>query len=149
LNYLLSINKAYLLIISFLLFFIFLFFIYLKYISSFEEVKVINGEIISKVDITEPKFAINGSGQKIIVTAKEGNFVGINKVLLKRDVKFESKKFIIETSNVIFDRENQTASSNTMSKFNAKKTEILAEGFDIYDKGNKIKFYGNATIILK
>ncbi len=148
-NYLLSVNKIYLLIISFLLFFTFLIFISLKYFKYFDETKIVDSEIISKVDITEPKFAINGSTQKIVVTAKEGNFVGTNKVLLNKDVKFQSKKFIIRTSNVIFDRENQTAISNTNSKFSAKNTEILAEGFDIYDNGDKIKFFGNATIILE
>ncbi len=105
--------------------------------------------MISKIDITEPKFAINGSKQKIFVTAKEGNFVSDNKVLLEKDVKFESSKFIIKTSKVIFDRENQTAFSNAKSKFSAKKAEILAEGFDIYDNGDKIKFFGNSKIILE
>ncbi len=136
-------------IISFLLFFIFLFFVSLKFFSRFEEVEIVKNEIVSKVDITEPKFAINGSDQKIIVTAKEGNFIGSNKILLTKDVKFESVKFKIETNNVIFDRENQTAISKTKSKFNAEKMEILSEGFDIYDKGNKINFFGNAKIILE
>tara|TARA_B100001057_G_scaffold425940_1_gene449723 strand:- start:7931 stop:8380 length:450 start_codon:yes stop_codon:yes gene_type:complete len=149
LNYLLSINRKYLLVISFLLFFIFLFFISIKYIDSVEKIKILDKKMISKIDITEPKFAINGSKQKIFVTAKEGNFVSDNKVLLEKDVKFESSKFIIKTSKVIFDRENQTAFSNAKSKFSAKKAEILAEGFDIYDNGDKIKFFGNSKIILE
>ncbi len=148
-NYLLSINKSYILLISFLFFIIFLLFIFLKYYNVSYKDKLIQNNIISKADITEPKFAINGSNQDIVVTAKEGNFVGSNKVLLKRDVKFQSSKFIIETNNVIFDRKNQTAVSYASSKFNSENTEILSEGFDIHDNGNKIKFFGKATIILE
>ena len=148
-NYLLSINKSYILLISFLLFVIFLFFIFFKYYNISNKTKSIENDIISKADITEPKFAINGFNQNIIVTAKEGNFVGSNKILLKRNVKFKSSKFIIKTNNVIFDRKNQTAISYTASKFNSENTEILSEGFDIYDNGSKIKFFGNATIILE
>ena len=68
---------------------------------------------------------------------------------MKTNVKFQSNKFIIETNNVIFDRKNQTAISHTASKFNSENTEILSEGFDIYDNGSKIKFFGNAKIILE
>ncbi len=148
-NYLLSVNKSYILLISFILFILFLFFIFLKYYNSSDKNNFIENDIISKADITEPKFSINGSNQNIIITAKEGNFIGSNKVLLKRNVKFQSSKFIIETNNVIFDRNNQTAISHTDSKFNSENTEILSEGFDIYDNGSKIKFYGNAKIILE
>tara|TARA_B100001057_G_scaffold447716_1_gene487435 strand:+ start:101 stop:550 length:450 start_codon:yes stop_codon:yes gene_type:complete len=149
LNYLLSINKSYILLISFLCFVTFLLFIFLKFYNVSFKDKFIENDIISKADITEPKFAINGSNQNIVVTAREGNFVSSNKVLLKRDVKFKSSKFILETNKVIFDRKNQTAVSHTASKFNSENTEILSEGFDIYDNGSRIKFFGKATIILE
>ena len=148
-NYLLSINKSYILLISFLFSIIFLFFIFFKNYNISGKIKSKENNIISKADITEPKFTINGSNQNIVVTANEGNFVGSNKILLKRNVKFQSNKFIIETNNVIFDRKNQTAISYTASKFNSENTEILSEGFDIYENGSKIKFFGNATIILE
>ena len=148
-NYLLSINKSYILLISILLFIIFLFFIFFKYYNNSSKIESKENNIISKADITEPKFTINGSNQNIVVTANEGNFVGSNKILLKKNVIFQSSKFIIETNNVIFDRKNQTAISYTASKFNSENTEILSEGFDIYDNGSKIIFFGNATIILE
>ena len=148
-NYLLSINKSYILLISILLFIIFLFFIFFKYYNNSSKIESKENNIISKADITEPKFTINGSNQNIVVTANEGNFVGSNKILLKKNVIFQSSKFIIETNNVIFDRKNQTAISYTASKFNSENTEILSEGFDIYENGSKIKFFGNATIILE
>ena len=148
-NYLLSINKSYILLISFLIFLIFLFFISFKYYNISGKIKSKENIIISKADITQPKFTINGSNQNIVVTANEGNFVGSNKILLKTNVKFQSNKFIIQTNNVIFDRKNQTAISYTASKFNSENTEILSEGFDIYENGSKIKFFGNATIILE
>ena len=106
-------------------------------------------EIVSDVDITNPRFAINGDNQKILVSAKEGNFIDTNKILLQREVKFKSNNFSIETEKVIFDRKAQTAESKSFSKFNSEKTEISSEGFNIYDNGNKINFNGNSVIILK
>mgnify|MGYP005688738877 CR=1 FL=1 len=63
--------------------------------------------------------------------------------------KLKSNNFSIDTDKVIFDRQNQTAESETFSKFNSEKTEISSEGFNIYDNGNKINFNGNSVIIIK
>ena len=100
-------------------------------------------------DITEPKFAINNDKQKIFVTAKEGNFIDNDNILLKKNVKFESKNFSINSDNVIFNRKKQTAESKELSLFTSEKTKIFSEGFDIYDSGKKIKFYGNVKLIIK
>ena len=104
---------------------------------------------ISNVDIKEPKFAISNSSKKIFVTAREGNYLSENNVILRNDVKFTSEDFTIETDNVTFNRKNQTAHSKDKSIFKSKKTLILSEGFDIFDNGNKINFYGNSRVILK
>ena len=104
---------------------------------------------ISNVDITDPKFAINSDKQKIFITAKQGNFINKDEILLKSDVRFESKEFIIKTNSVIFDRKKQNAYSDTLSFFESKNTTIISEGFDIYDKGNKIIFYGNSSVNIK
>ena len=101
------------------------------------------------VDISEPKFAINNNERKIQITAKEGNFLNKDEILLNRNVKFKSNDFSIETDRVIFDRNKQTAESKTKSLFKSKNTTISSDGFNIYDKGNKIIFYGNAFITLK
>ena len=103
----------------------------------------------SNVDISRPKFTINNETKKIYITAKEGNFIDKNIILLKDNVKFKSNDFSIETENVIFDRHKQTAISKTTSLFKSEKTTIKAEGFDINDKGNKIIFHGNSHIVLK
>ena len=52
---------------------------------------IINNNIVSRVDITEPKFAINSDEQKIFLTAKEGNFLSKSQILLKKNVLFKSK----------------------------------------------------------
>ena len=104
---------------------------------------------MSNVDISEPKFAINNKSKKIYVTAKEGNFLNKDEILLNKNVRFKSIDFSIETERVIFNRDKQTAKSKTKSLFKSKNTTISSEGFDIYDKGNKIIFYGNSFIILK
>ena len=104
---------------------------------------------IKKADITQPRFAINNPSQKIFVTAKEGNFIEGGKILLKNNVKFKSSNFSIESDNVTFDRKKQTAHSKNKSIFKSKNTMISSEGFNIYDNGNIINFYGKAVVILK
>jgi len=129
--------------------FIFLIFIFIKQISTNNE-KLKNTRINStNVDISKPKFAINNETKKIYITAEEGNFLNKNEILLKENVRFKSNDFSIETENVVFDRNNQTAHSETKSLFKSENTMISSEGFDIHEKGNKIIFYGNAYIILK
>ncbi len=129
--------------------FIFLIFIFIKQISTNNE-KLKNIQTKStNVDISQPKFAINNETKKIYITAEEGNFLNKNEILLKENVRFKSNDFSIETENVVFDRNNQTAHSETKSLFKSKNTTISSDGFDIHEKGNKIIFYGNAYIILK
>ena len=104
---------------------------------------------LSNADISEPKFAINNESKKIYITAKEGNFLNKDEILLNKNVRFKSNDFSIETEKVIFNRNKQTAESKTKSIFKSKNTTISSDGFNIYDKGNKIIFYGNSYIILK
>ncbi len=104
---------------------------------------------ISDADISEPKFAINNERKKIYITASEGNFINKDEILLKNNVRFKSNEFSIETDKVIFNRNKQTAQSNTNSIFKSENTSINSEGFNIYDNGNKIIFYGNSYIIIK
>ena len=66
-----------------------------------------------------------------------------DEILLKDNVRFKSNDFSIETERVIFDRNKQTAESKTKSLFTSKNTTISSDGFNIYDNGNKIIFYGN------
>ena len=114
--------------------------------------KTVIGKINSKlsnVDISEPKFAINNNSNKINITAKEGNFLNKDEVLLRKNVRFKSKDFSIETEKVIFNRDNQTAQSKTKSLFKSKNTTISSDGFDIFDSGDRIVFYGKSFVILK
>ena len=148
-NFLLSLNKKYILIFSIILFLITLLFFSINYIYSLEDKLVDNFNIIPNADITEPRFAINNENEKIFVTAKLGNFINDDKILLEKNVLFKSKNFSIKTETVIFDRNQQTASSNSKSIFNSKNTKISSEGFNIYDNGKKIKFLGKAIVLLK
>ncbi len=108
-----------------------------------------NKSSLSDVDIAEPKFSINNEKKKIYITASEGNFLNKNEVLLKDKVRFKSNDFSIETEKVIFNRDKQTARSETKSIFKSKNATIFSDGFNIHDKGNKISFYGKSNIILK
>ncbi len=109
----------------------------------------ISSQKLSNVDITKPKFAINNETKKIYITAKEGNFLNDDEILLKDDVKFQSNNFSIETERVIFNRNKETAQSKSKSLFKSEKTTISSDGFNIYENGNKIIFFGNSHIVLK
>ena len=100
-------------------------------------------------DISEPKFSINSKEQKISVTAKEGNFLTEDEIVLEKDVIFKSNKFKIYSENVIFNKKNLIASSNEKSKFLSKSASIESIGFDIIDNGNVINFRGQTKLVLK
>ncbi len=104
---------------------------------------------LSTVDISQPKFAINNNSRKIFITAEEGNFLSSNEILLKKNVRFRSNDFSIETENVIFNRDKQTAYTNEKSFFKTTNATITSSGFDISEQGNKIVFYGKSSVILK
>ena len=148
-NFFLYINRKLLLLFSFTIASTFVIFIFSKQYS-LRNINLEKAEIkISNGDISEPKFAINNDSEKIIVTAKEGNFINKNEILLNEDVRFKSNDFSIETQKVVFNRKKQSAYSDTKSIFKSKNTIISSEGFNIFEKGNKIIFFGNSYIVLK
>ena len=148
-NYLLSLNKKTVFILSLIFFSLVFLGFFFKYFKStlknndFLEISSLESDII------KPKFSINSESQKIAVTAKEGNFISENKILLKKDVIFKSKKFKIMSDHVIFNKQDLTASSTQKSKFISKKTSIVSNGFEIIDNGNKINFNGKTILIIK
>ena len=148
-NIFLFINRNLVIFLVIFLTFFFIIIIFYKQINISNVVSKNLEQRLSNVDISEPKFAINNKSKKIYVTAKEGNFLNKDEILLNKNVRFKSIDFSIETERVIFNRDKQTAKSKTKSLFKSKNTTISSEGFDIYDKGNKIIFYGNSFIILK
>ena len=148
-NFFLHINRKLIFFFGLLILVIFLTIIFSKQIT----LKNINLELnqtkLSNADISEPKFEINNNSNKIFITAKEGNFLNNDEVVLKDKVRFKSNEFSIETEKVIFNRDKQTAKSKTKSFFKSKNTTISSDGFNIFDNGNKIVFYGKSIIILK
>ena len=147
-NYLLSLEKKYLVIIILFIISLAIFVFVIKTI----ETNYLNNQITkfdtSDSDITKPKFTINSEDQKISISANEGNFLNNNEILLKNDVVFESNKFTIYSDDVIFNKNDQTAASKVKSKFVSENTSILSDGFEIVDNGNQIKFNGKTTINL-
>ena len=147
-NYLLSLEKKYLVIIILFIISLAIFVFVIKTI----ETNYLNNQITkfdtSNSDITKPKFTINSEDQKISISANEGNFLNNNEILLKNDVVFESNKFTIYSDDVIFNKNDQTAASKVKSKFVSENTSILSDGFEIVDNGNQIKFNGKTTINL-
>ena len=148
-NYLLSLNKKTVLILSL----VFITLVFLGFFFKYFQLTLKNNDFLeissSVYDIIKPKFSINSESQKIAVTAKEGNFISENKILLKKDVIFKSKKFRIMSDHVIFNKQDLTASSTQKSKFISKKTSIVSSGFEIFDNGNKLNFNGKTILIIK
>ena len=148
-NFFLHINKNLIFFFGLIVFFSFLIIILTKQFNINKIQLEISDEILSDVDIEEPKFAMNNNTKKIYITANEGNFLNEDEILLKDNVKFKSNDFSIETEKVIFNRDKQTAKSETRSLFKSSNTMISSDGFNIHDDGNKIIFYGNSIIVLK
>ncbi len=148
-NFFLYINRNLVLLFIIITAIAFILIILLKQINLIEIELDYSEEKLSNADISEPRFAINNETKKIYITASEGNFLNKDEILLRENVRFKSNDFSIETESVIFDRNKQTAQSKTKSLFKSEKTTIYSDGFDIYDKGNKIIFYGKSNIVLK
>tara|TARA_B100000989_G_scaffold298103_2_gene286104 strand:- start:1229 stop:1678 length:450 start_codon:yes stop_codon:yes gene_type:complete len=149
LNFFLHINRNLIISCGILIIILLLLLIFSKQFS-FSNLEIeISKKNLSNVDIAEPKFTINNDSKKIYITAEEGNFLNKDEIQLNNNVRFNSNEFSIETENVIFNRNNQTAKSNSKSLFKSKNSTISSEGFDIYDNGNKIVFYGNSVLVLK
>ena len=148
-NFFLHINRKLIFILGLLILIFFLFVIFTKQINLLYIKPDTDKMRISNADIEKPKFAINNETKKIYITANEGNFLDKNKILLNKNVRFKSNDFSIETEKVIFNRSEQTAQSKTKTYFKAENTTISSDGFDIFEKGNKIVFYGNSFVVLK
>ena len=148
-NFFLHINRNIIFFFGLIIALAFLIIIFSKQINIKNIDLKVNQNNLSNIDISEPKFAISNNSEKIHVTAKEGNFLNNDEILLNKNVKFKSNDFNIETEKVIFDRNKQTAESKTKSLFTSKNATISSDGFNINDNGNKIMFYGNSLIVLK
>ncbi|MBD1147221.1 LPS export ABC transporter periplasmic protein LptC [Pelagibacterales bacterium SAG-MED31] len=148
-NFLLKINKSKLFIfIIFLIILIFIFFTF-NFINNGKPILKVVDITANKSDIVRPKFSISGKKSQIFITAKNGNFISEEKILLENNVKFKSKEFQLESDNVIFDRKNLIATSENKSKFLSKNTSIISAGFDITENGNIINFKGQTILIFK
>jgi hypothetical protein len=124
------------------------FFILSKNISSKKITNFSETENNMNNDILNPMFTLNNKKKVIKITAEEGNFISKNLIILKKNVLFNSGKFTITSSEVLFDNKNQTAKSTEKSEFLSNNTKITSQGFVITDKGNKIEFNGKTKLLL-
>jgi len=149
LNFLLSLNRKIFLLFSFVFILLILIVFLLNSIETNDnsQNKITLDEQTS--DISEPKFSINSKEQKISVTAKEGNFLTEDEIVLEKNVIFKSNKFKIYTDNVVFNKKTLVASSQDMSKFISNNMSIDSAGFDIIENGNIINFKGKTKLVLK
>ena len=146
-NNFLNINKKTLLILLIVISLFFFITIYFKQIK-ISEVNSYSIAIDPKFDIVNPIFSINNKKETISITAKAGNFLSKDLVLLKNNVYFKSKNFKIFSDEVTFDRKEQIANSKKSSRFESDGTEIISEGFSILQQGDIILFDGKTSLIL-
>ena len=137
------------LILSFFTLLFFSFFFIQKYFSDTLGISENNNKEIINADIVEPRFSINGGSQKIKVTAKEGNFIDDDNILLNNNVRFKSRNFSLISEKVIFNKKNLTAHSKKYSVFKSKNIEIISKGFNIFENGDQINFLGKSKIIIE
>ena len=98
-NFFLHINKSLIFFFGIILISLFLIIIFSKQITLNNIEVKISANNSPNVDITEPRFAINNNSTKIHITAKEGNFINKDEILLKENVRFKSNDFSIETES--------------------------------------------------
>tara|TARA_Y100000741_G_scaffold313608_1_gene258653 strand:- start:1256 stop:1705 length:450 start_codon:yes stop_codon:yes gene_type:complete len=149
LNNLLLLNKKILLLFILFLFLLIFGFLFTKFYLTNTLVNYSKSNVNIGADIVEPRFSINNKSKKISVSANEGNFVNDQEILLKNNVMFKSKDFIIKSDNVVFDTIKLTAQSKDDSKFISDKTTISSKGFGITENGNIINFNGKSKLIIK
>ena len=148
-NFLLTINKTQLIIFTSFIILLILFIFIFSFLNNEKSITKINDITTNKSDIIRPKFSISGKKSEIYITAKNGNFLSKEKILLENDVKFKSKEFQLISDNVIFDRKNFIATSENKSEFSSKNTSIISAGFDITENGNIITFKGETILKIK
>ena len=146
-NNFLRINKKILLIFLIAISAIFFITIYFKK-TKIAEANLDSIIIDPKFDIVNPAFTINNKKETIAITAKAGNFLTKDLVLLRNDVYFKSKNFKIFSDEVTFDRKAQIANSKKNSRFESDGTEIISEGFSILQQGDIILFNGKTSLVL-
>ena len=148
-NFLLKINKTQLIIFTSFIILLILFIFIFSFLNNEKSITKINDITTNKSDIIRPKFSISGKKSEIYITAKNGNFLSEEKILLEDNVKFKSKEFQLISDNVIFDRKNFIATSENKSEFSSKNTSIISAGFDITENGNIINFKGQTILKIK
>ena len=148
-NFFLYINRNFIFLVGATILLLFILLIFFKQINQNNTIIGSSEKNTTDADISKPRFAISNDSKKIYVSANKGNFINRDEILLRDDVRFKSNEFSIITEEVIFNRDKETAQSDTKSLFKSENAEILSDGFNIYDKGNKIIFYGNSYIVLK
>ena len=149
LNFFLYINRNFVFLIGVTILLLFIITVFFKQINQINTTVGISEKNTTDADISKPRFAISNDSKKIYISANKGNFINRDEILLRDDVRFKSNEFSIITEKVIFNRDKETAQSDSKSLFKSKNAEISSDGFNIYDKGNKIIFYGNSYILLK
>ena len=146
-NYLLLINRKFILIIFFIIS-IFVIIFYAVTEGPFNKKLIDIKKENYSFDIKNPKFTINGRDEEISIKAKGASFINTNEILLEKNVVFRSNTFTLKSPEVYFNQKSQTAYSKKNTIFISKGTTINSKGFEITNKGDNINFKGKTTAVL-
>lgn len=143
-NILFKINQFFLISVFFVIILVIIFFLYFQLNDKNSE-KIV--EYKTEVNVINPRFIKEKSNNNNLeIIAKKARFLSKNEMFLEGEVKYSSKKFILESDKVNFDQINFDASSNQKTLFKSNNILIASEGFEVKDKGNKIFFKGKSYI---
>ena len=146
-NYLLLINRKFILIIFFIIsIFVIIFYAVTEGPFNKNLMDIKKEDYI--FDIKNPKFTINGRDEEISIKAKGASFINTNEILLEKNVVFRSNTFTLKSPEVYFNQKSQTAYSKKNTTFISKGTTINAKGFEITNNGDNINFKGKTKVVL-
>ena len=143
-NILFKINQLFLISVFFIIILILIFVLYFQLKDKTSENVI---EYKTEVDVINPRFIKEKSNNNNLeIVAKKASFLSKNEMFLEGEVKYSSKKFILESDKVNFDQKNFNASSNQKTLFKSNNILIGSEGFEVKDRGNMIIFKGKSYI---
>ena len=143
-NILFKINQLFLISVFFIIILILIFVLYFQLKDKTSENVI---EYKTEVDVINPRFIKEKSNNNNLeIVAKKARFLSKNEMFLEGEVKYSSKKFILESDKVNFDQKNFNASSNQKTLFKSNNILIGSEGFEVKDRGNMIIFKGKSYI---
>ena len=102
-------------------------------------------------DLEKPTGEMNSGNEKFFLEGDKGIFnKEVQQLEVTGNVKLNDQNdMIFRTSEMMFDFNKETLSGNKKVTGEKKNSIILSEGFEIFDRGEKIIFTGKSKLVFK